>query len=172
MYIFEKTCYTGYAHGKEEYWVCPIHILVFMGFVNVVWFLRHEPRRSLSPRCGRHHCFLLDSNSFFDFVGVELMNLYVFQAIEPWTLNMNVTTPPYAVLCLLQSKAWYWRILHKKRRSPKYTKNNKLSTKFGYNLSCQSKQGSAVGTRNLCKTFVDSAALWLVTLYTEIVSIK
>ena len=47
-----------------------------------------------------------------------------------------------------------------------------MSTNFRYNLSFQSKQGSAVDTRNLHKTLVHSGALWLVTIYTEIVSIK
>ena len=62
--------------------------------------------------------------------------------------------------------------LLKKRGSPKYSENNEISTNFRYNLSFQSKQGSAVDTRNLHKTLVHSGALWLVTIYTEIVSIK
>mgnify|MGYP005817412919 CR=1 FL=1 len=57
-------------------------------------------------------------------------------------------------------------------RTSKIQEKQQISTNFRYNLSFQSKQGSAVDTRNLHKTLVHSGALWLVTLYTEIVSIK
>ena len=102
-------------------------------------------------------------------------------ASSPHQTNLNTTSmnteyecdnPTICCSMSDQSRAWYLRICQKKGGSPKYRKINKITTNFHYNLSFQSKQGSVVDTRNLHKTLVHSGALWLVTIYTEIVSIK
>ena len=61
----------------------------------------------------------------------------------------------------------FWRIMQKKED----LQNTQKTTNYQQNLVtiCLAKVSKAVrywvGTRNLCKTFVDSATLWLVTLY-------